>query len=394
MEIKGSFTNAIVYNDYVDNDTIKTIYNMCNSEMFKDEKIRIMSDVHYSSACCVVGFTSTFTNKISPSLIGVDIGCGVTCVIIPKEKIKVKLDEFTLLSLDKDIRKIIPIGTNVNNQTNKKNILKLKDLEKFEKLTLKVSDSKTTNKKQDIIKRFYNSLGSLGGGNHFIEICECKENYYFCVHSGSRNFGLQVCYYHKNEAKEVMTKLNGQCNNSNELNYLQNLEDKNYLDNYLDDLVTAQDYANVNRNIILDNILKLLKLDINKFEVINTIHNYIDLESKIIRKGAISAKKNEKVIIPMNSQFGSLICTGKGNNEWNCSAPHGAGRLISRSEAKEKLSIDDFNYDMKDIVTTSVSNKTLDESPRAYKNPNMIIDYIKDTVDIIKIIKPIYNLKD
>ncbi|HHX67125.1 MAG TPA: RtcB family protein [Gallicola sp.] len=374
---------------------------LLEQEAFKDCKVRIMPDVH-AGAGCVIGFTADLGNKVIPNVVGVDIGCGMLTVKLGK----VDLD---LEKLDKVINENIPSGMNVNNETY--DYFDFKRLKCFNELK---------NKDEWLDK----SLCSLGGGNHFIELdIDEDNNKYLVIHTGSRNLGKQVAEIYQNKAieycsyeqemneekqniineykeqgkeKEIQEKLieiskkyYGKTKLPKNLCYLEG----QYREDYLHDMKICQEFASKNRELIATKIINKLGLYLFIEEHFETIHNYISFEDNIVRKGAISARKGEKVLIPINMRDGCIIAKGKGNDDWNQSAPHGAGRIMSRMEAQRKLNLEDFKKTMKDVHTTSVSEKTIDEAPMAYKPMQEIIDNIGDTVEILKIIKPIYNFK-
>ena len=374
-------------------DQIKTI---ANSDCYVNSNVVIMPDAHSGKGSCV-GFTSTFDDKIAPATIGMDVGCGMTMATFSKRTINFKdLDDF--------IRKNIPHGVGKINSTKDDDALfAIKHL----KMKLDEKD------KENIAK----SMGTLGGGNHFIEISECDENYYLVVHSGSRSLGAKLCQYYvertfeafkaKAPLKPNLEGLEGlekgklmqewkkahQAHNKGlkdkDLLFLES-NDQEYF-NYLKDMDIAIAFASQNRKVIIEKILNFLKID--NFKINDCIHNYIDIEKRIIRKGATSANKGELIIVPINMKEGTLLLEGKGNKEWNFSAPHGAGRLFSRNEAKKLITLEEFKKEMSDIATWSVSENTLDEAPRAYKPMKDIIDFIEETATILKTIKPIYNFK-
>ena len=389
-----------VFTDNIEPEALNQIYTLVKQPAFKDCKVRIMPDVH-AGAGCVIGFTADLGDKVIPNIVGVDIGCGM--LTIELGKIDVDFD-----FLDNIIRKNVPSGRNAHDGR----MVRFDDLQKLY-CYRNLKDS----------KRLERSIGTLGGGNHFIEIDSDDEgNKYLIIHTGSRNLGKQVAEYYQRLAVEIMQgkdklyamqeqliedyKKQGRKKeiekaikelhrtfNPNplgipkELCYLTG----KYRDQYLHDMEICQKYAVLNRNAIASIILDAMKWkSLGGFE---TIHNYIEIESNMVRKGAISAKDGELLLIPINMRDGCIIGKGKGNEDWNCSAPHGAGRIMSRSKAKEILSIDEFKDTMKDIFTTSVNQSTIDESPMVYKSIDEIVNNIKDTVDIVKIIKPIYNFK-
>jgi len=338
-----------------------------NHEMFENAKIRIMPDCH-SGKGCVIGFTAPITGKICPNLIGVDIGCGMTSYIVKATSPELDFAK----SLEDVIRAEIPSGRQVNTRVDDR-IEKL-DLNQFEDI-VKRSSQKTQYAKL--------SLGSLGGGNHFIECGKLDDNnYVLTVHSGSRNFGLSIARYHQKIATEESL-------NKGYPVYLGWLEgDK--AQQYLKDMRFAQKYASLNRSIMLEKIIN--KLNLQVVDKLESIHNYIG-EDNLIRKGAISAKKGEKVIIPWNMRDGLIIGEGKGNEDWNFSAPHGAGRIMSRSKAKEELDLEKFKIEMEGIYSTCVRQSTLDESPMSYKPYQEVEKYLSESVEITHRIKPFYNFK-
>jgi len=389
-----------IFTDVIEPEATNQIYTLIKQPAFQDCKVRIMPDVH-AGAGCVIGFTADLGNKVIPNIVGVDIGCGMLTVELGKIEIDFE-------KLDEVVRKYIPSGREVHEGRQVK-FDKLKDLYCYRE----ISDT----------KRIERSIGTLGGGNHFIEIdVDDNNNKYLVIHSGSRNLGKQVADHYQNLAVELMQgkdelyeqqeklikeyKASGrkkeiqaaikelhrtfQPNKLGIPKELCYLEGK-YRDRYLHDMGICQEYAEVNRwtmaRLILD------KYGFSSFGDFSTVHNYIDHDSNIVRKGAVSAKKDEILLIPINMRDGSLICKGKGNDDWNQSAPHGAGRLMSRSKAKEILSVEEFENTMDGIFTTCVGQSTLDESPMAYKSMDDIVNNISDTVEILKVIKPIYNFK-
>ena len=396
LELKGKYNEAKIFTDIVDEASISQVLLLLNQEFVSDSKIRLMPDIH-AGAGCTIGTTMTITNKIVPNLVGVDIGCGM-------EVIEVKEKHIELGKLDKLIYEKIPSGFNLREKSHRyfKNI-NLEDLYCY---------------KQIDKKRAEKSLGTLGGGNHFIEANKDDEgNIYIVVHSGSRHLGLEVANYSQEEGykelngsaqKDIDTlimelKAQGkQKEIQKSIAALKNTKRTNiprqlaYVSGglfiqYIHDMKIIQKYAELNRQAMIDEIVKGMKLHV--IDQFTTIHNYIDTDAMILRKGAVSAKDREKLLIPINMRDGSLICTGKGNDEWNQSAPHGAGRLMSRSAAKESFTVSEFKKQMEGIYTTSVNRDTLDECPMAYKGMDDIVNNIDDTVEIDRIIKPIYNFK-
>ena len=408
FELKGKYGNCKVFTNNCDNETISQLTNLLNQESISNSQIRIMPDCHAGKGC-VIGTTMTLTNKVIPNLVGVDIGCGMLAVKLKEKRIDLPL-------LDSVIRKYIPSGGNVNDEPKElKTSLDVKNLRCYGKSGANI---------REILA--YQSVGTLGGGNHFIEVNkDDDDNLWLVVHTGSRHLGLEVCDYYQNagyeklkikqndgnlnsKTKELIDKLKQEGREkeiSKELkkfknNYKENnpsipyelayVEDELFND-YLHDMNMVQKHASCNRAEIIRLILKYVKLhEVERFE---TIHNYIDVENMILRKGSVSAQLGEKLLIPMNMRDGSLICIGKGNSDWNYSAPHGAGRLMSRSKAKENISMSDYKKSMDGIFTTCVNKSTIDESAFAYKPMDDIIENIGDTVEIIAHIKPIYNFK-
>ena len=403
VELVGKYNKAKVFTDNLEEGAKEQIIQLLDQDFIEDAKVRIMPDVHQGMGC-VIGFTAEMGDKVIPNIVGVDIGCGMLTV----ELGHIEID---LPRLDKIIYNKIPSGKDVH-EGRKYNFDKLEDLHCFREL-------KNT-------KRIVRSIGSLGGGNHFIEINEDSENKkYLVIHSGSRNLGKQVADIYQRlaidlcsgkgeffEKKEEIIKQYKSEGRRKEINKVlkdlekqyKNLEPKypkqlcyltgEYRDKYLHDMKICQEYAELNREVMAQIILEnLLGLNLMEFEHFHTTHNYIDFEDNIIRKGAISAYKDEKVLIPINMRDGSILARGKGNPDWNYSAPHGAGRLKSRTEAKEAFNLDDFKKSMEGIYSTSVRENTLDESPFAYKGMDEILDNISDTVHVIDILKPIYNYK-
>ena len=365
MKIRGKYNTAIVFTDNIDRGAIDQITELCDQEFVKDSIIRIMPDVH-TGVGCTIGTTMTITDKVVPNLVGVDIGCGM-------ETIKLKDKKIDLKRLDKVIHDFIPVGFDI-----RKSPHRYVDYIHFDRLACK---------KHIDLNRARLSIGTLGGGNHFIEInADEKGALYLVVHSGSRHLGKQVAeYYQQLGYEELMKK-----GSSSIKKHLAYVEGENFRD-YLNDMKIVQQYAAYNRKAIVDEIMNRMGLE--KEEQITTIHNYIDMDNMILRKGAISAQKGEKVLIPINMRDGSLICIGKGNRDWNYSAPHGAGRIMSRRQAKKNISLEEFKKSMKGIYTTTVNKHTLDESPYVYKPMDEIIRNIGDTAEIVKIIKPVYNFK-
>lgn len=385
MEINGKYERIKIYAKTIEDEAIKQITEIANSPLGENANIRIMPDCH-SGAGCVIGTTMKITDKICPNVVGVDIGCGVKIV-----KTNIKFDN-CLEKLDNIIRDNIPNGRNVNDIIKHWDFTQLKCYNSLDKKTKELAQY---------------SLGTLGGGNHFIE---CYKDGYLSGHSGSRNIGLKVAqYYQKLAINNIYNKKhkifveelkniipteresfikNNKINNINEaLSYLEN-ED---LYDYLYDISIIQQFAKDNRNEILNIIIKEMNCEI--VQEIESIHNYIDIGNMILRKGAISAQKNEKLIITLNMRDGVLIGIGKGNEDWNYSAPHGAGRLYSRTKAKNIFNVNEYKNSMNGIYSSCICYNTLDEAPFAYKDYNEIMECIKPTVDIIERLIPIYNFK-
>lgn len=396
--------NLKIYAETCEIEAREQIRTLMKLKPFQDSKVRIMPDVHAGKGC-VIGFTSDYQKSIIPNIIGVDIGCGILCV-------KLKNSNIDLNLLDKTIRNYIPSGFNIHpiplsTPFTLGMISMIEEMHCFEHLTNK--------------EKFSRSIGTLGGGNHFIEV-DVDENgdKYLVIHTGSRNLGKQVADYYQNKAfeyckenlqqkyqMEVKKIVDEHKKQGTEQDIQQKLIDLKAeygcppkdlcwlspkdTEDYLDDMRVCQCYAQVNRETIAKIIIDALKLDVEYW--FESVHNYISFNDNIIRKGAISAHDGEQVIIPMNMRDGSIIGKGKGNIEWNCSAPHGAGRVMSRSQARKNIEISDFYESMKGIYTTSVCEGTLDEAPMCYKPMEEITNLISDTVNIQRIIKPIYNFK-
>lgn len=360
-KIKGKHNTAIVFTDNIEKDTIEQIRTLCDQEFVKDSKIRIMPDVHFGIGC-TIGTTMTIQDKVVPNLVGVDIGCGV-------EVVKLKDTHIELEKLDQLIYKKIPSGFNIRKTPHAYN------------QWIAIDDLKYKNKMD--INRARLSVGTLGGGNHFIELNKDSEgNIYLVVHSGSRNIGNQVASHYQKEATKINRK-----GVAKTLEYLEGA----LFDDYIHDMKIMQEYATVNRKAITDEIIQGMGFGV--VERFTTIHNYIDTENMILRKGAVSSKKDELFLIPINMRDGSIICRGKGNPDWNFSAPHGAGRVMSRREAKSSLDLGNYKKTMQGIYTTSVSRQTLDEAPAAYKPIDEIVENTADTLEIVDRIIPIYNFK-
>ena len=395
IEINGKFNTAKVFTDVIDSQSVSQIIELCSQEFTIGEKIRMMPDVHAGSGC-VIGTTMTITDKIVPNLVGVDIGCGMETVLIKEKHIE-------LMQLDKLIYNKIPSGFAIRSKPHKYadeiDICKLRCADKID------------------LRRAERSLGTLGGGNHFIEADKGENGIYIVIHSGSRHLGVEVAKYYQeagykqlnsagdDAVRQLIDGLKAQGRDTEIRRELKKLENTkrtkipkslayvsgSLFDDYIHDMHIVQQYAALNRKAMMDEIITGMKLTVE--EQFTTIHNYIDTDNMILRKGSVSAQAGEKLIIPINMRDGSLICIGKGNPDWNYSAPHGAGRLMSRGEAKSSFTVSEFKKQMQGIYTTSVGKGTLDECPMAYKGMGDILNNIGDTAEIYEIIKPIYNFK-
>lgn len=396
FEIKGKVNTAICYARVVEDDAIEQIRRMCDHEFTEGSRIRIMPDVHAGKGC-TIGTTMTIKDKAVPNIVGVDIGCGMLTINIGKGDVDFeKLDAAA---------HYIPSGKNV--WEGKKEKFDFQELHCYRDL----------NK----VRWLERSLGTLGGGNHFIEVDEASDGTkYLVIHTGSRNLGKQVAEIYqklavdlnrgkedffrqkeeiirtykeqgrRNEIQPTLEKIKWQ---ERELTIPEDLcyVYGNYFENYLHDVEICQRFARRNREMIAEIIFE--RTGLTGTDAFHTIHNYIDTDEMILRKGAIAAHAGEKVLIPINMRDGSVLAIGKGNPEWNYSAPHGAGRVMSRTQAKSVLDMDEYRKTMAGIYTTSVNQATLDEAPMAYKRLDDIIDVIKESVDVIDVMKPIYNFK-
>ncbi len=398
IELKGIYNTAKCYTANIEEKAEEQIKQVCNMEEFKNSKIRIMPDVHTGKGC-TIGTTMTITDKIVPAMVGVDIGCGMYTVELGK--IDIDLEKFDTAAHS------IPSGKEVWEGR----------IEKFDLTSLRcyrnLKDS----------RRLERSLGTLGGGNHFIEIDQDSEgNKFLVIHSGSRNLGKQVAEYHQSIAvdlnlgkEEYFKKRDEVIKTYKEMGRrkeIQNVLKKmakeweakqpslpselcflygSFMEDYLFDVDICQKFACRNREKMAEILLE--KMGIESVSSFHTIHNYIDTKEMILRKGAVSAKSGEKILIPINMRDGSLVCRGRGNEDWNFSAPHGAGRLLARGTARETLSLEEYKKQMEGIYSTCVSESTLDESPKAYKNIEEIMENVTPTAEILFVIKPIYNFK-
>lgn len=395
LEIKGKFNTAKVFTDIIDEDSIRQVYELCNQSFAEGAKIRMMPDVH-AGAGCVIGTTMTITDRVVPNMVGVDIGCGMETVRIKGRKLEVE-------QLDKLIKFNIPSGFDIR--------------EKRHRYAEKARLEELRCAKQVNLDRAYRSLGTLGGGNHFIEADKGEDGIYIVIHSGSRHLGVEVAKFYQKRAIEEL-KHSGDADVRKLIDEMKSLGREKEIeaavmehnsqakkvvpdhlayvygaafDDYIHDMKIVQEFAMLNRKAMMDEIVRGMKLKVE--DEFTTIHNYIDMEKMIVRKGSVSAQNGERLIIPINMRDGSLICIGKGNDDWNCSAPHGAGRLFSRSQAKQNFTVSEYKKQMSGIYSTTINQSTLDECPMAYKSMDDIVKNIGDTVEIAEIIKPIYNFK-
>ena len=397
LEIHGKYSDAVVFTDVIEEAAEAQIRQLCDQAFTEGSKIRIMPDVH-AGAGCTIGTTMTIRDKIVPNLVGVDIGCGMLTVCLGTQ-------ELSFDRLDDLIYKKIPSGFNVRQRPHPLNgEIDLTELRCYSRI------------RHDYAML---SLGTLGGGNHFIEVDTDDDGQkYLVVHTGSRHLGVEVASYYqkagyeelvrdpvdlpalieklkregrKSEIAGMIRKVKAASKPNREIPPALAYVEGPLFDDYIHDMKLVQRYARLNRKTIMDELLNGMELrETDRFE---TVHNYIETETMTLRKGAVSAKKGERLLIPINMRDGSLICTGKGDPDWNCSAPHGAGRLFSRMEAKRRFSVKDFEREMNGIYTTSVRPETLDEAPMCYKNMNDILDNIGPTVTVSSVIRPVYNFK-
>ena len=428
MIIKGQYTSTEIFTENIEEAALQWVREQCDHPAFEGVRIVQMPDVHAGNSCNV-GTAYRIGTYLNPDHVGVDIGCTIS---MHRLSSVVASEDFALL--DHKIRGVIPTGMEIceKNSLNEKELFRFLNsqyqrarssapdlINEVPRIDARfVSDFCRRIKLQEAI--FYKSLGTLGGGNHFIEVGNCNGNYAFTVHCGSRNFGNKVCKYWEKVAasnqinnkvlKEKIKKLREITTNKKELpRLIEELKkseaektcSNGYLsgDNmkaYLSDMVIAQAYAKYN-HVVIGNIIGDILQKINGASIVETIqsiHNYVDISGDhMIRKGAIRAYEGEKMVVPFNMRDGLAICVGKSNSDWNCSCSHGAGRKLSRSKAKETLSMEEFEKEMENVYTTSVCRNTLDEAPMAYKETETIIDLIKDTCDILYLIKPIINIK-
>ena len=396
LEVRGKYNTAKIFTDVVDSASIAQVIELCNQEFVAGSRIRLMPDVH-AGAGCTIGTTMTITDKVVPNMVGVDIGCGM-------ETVRIQEQELDLPKLDELIYNRIPSGFSIrekehcySEQINLNNLYCAKHV--------------------DLI-RADKSIGTLGGGNHFIEVDRDDHGgLYIIVHSGSRHLGVEVATYYQEMGHKMLNSVDDLSIKSiisnmkaegrekeiqNELDRIKSARRSSVpkslsyvsgelFEQYIHDMKIVQQFASLNRKAMIDEIVDGLALHV--LERFTTIHNYIDTDNMVLRKGAVSAKAGEKMLIPINMRDGSLLCVGKGNEDWNCSAPHGAGRLMSLASAKESFTVDEFKEQMSGIYTTSVNGATIDECPMAYKGINDILDNIGPTADVLNVIRPIYNFK-
>ena len=396
--ITGKRNTAVCYAKLIEDEAKEQIRTMCDYPLTDGSRIRIMPDVHAGKGC-TIGTTMTVTDKVCPNIVGVDIGCGMFTVKLGETDIDLaKVDEAA---------HYIPSGMNVWDGRQER--FDLTQLRCFRSL----KDS----------KRIERSIGTLGGGNHFIEIDKSEDGaYYLIIHTGSRNLGKQVAEIYQQLAidlhkgkedyfrqrDEIITMFKAQGRRKEIEMALKALEKSyrtkeldapedlcwlygSFMDDYLHDVDICQHFALRNREKIAEILMQ--RAELTGVDSFHTIHNYINVDEMILRKGAIAAHEGERVLIPINMRDGSVLAVGKGNPEWNYSAPHGAGRIMSRGKAREVLSVDEFREQMSGVYTTTVSEETIDEAPMAYKSLSDIIDVIGETVDIIEVMKPVYNFK-
>ena len=354
MELKGKFANAIIHTSDIDENTINQVNNLINCDVSEGSTIHIMPDCHAGKGC-TIGTTMTIKDRVCPNLVGVDVGCGMLCLKVQGD---FTIDDFL------DACEKVPSGVGKYNT-------EMTPFDDLNKLSFPLE------KPEQILY----SIGSLGSGNHFIELNEDEDgNRYIVIHTGSRNLGIQVCSHHMEIAKKT--------NPRGDLSFLTGTD----LDNYLNDMRICQTYAQKNRLEIGNTILRNLG-NTKIVDTFETVHNYIDFDDNILRKGAISCTKGKKVLIPFNMRDGSVIAVGKGNPDWNFSGPHGAGRIMSRSEARKNLTLEEYQNTMKGISSRTVCQNTIDEAPQVYKDSKEIENLISETVEIQKHLNVVANYK-
>ena len=357
MELNGKFANAIIHTSDIDENTINQVNNLINCDVSEGSTIHIMPDCH-SGKGCTIGTTMTIKDRVCPNLVGVDVGCAILCLKVQGD---FTIDDFL------DACEKVPSGVGKYNS----------EMTHFD-------DIKNLSFQLEKPEQILYSIGSLGSGNHFIELNEDEDgNYYTVIHTGSRNLGIQVCSHHMEIAKKTNPR-----GSKGELSFLTGTD----LDNYLNDMRICQTYAQKNRLEIGNTILRNLG-NTRIVDAFETVHNYIDFDDMILRKGAISCTKGKKVLIPFNMRDGSVIAIGKGNAEWNFSGPHGAGRIMSRSEARKNLTLEEYQKTMKGISSRTVCQNTIDEAPQVYKDAKEIENLISETVEIQKHLKVVANYK-
>lgn len=380
FDIIGRYNTATVYANQVDATSYGQVLQMCNREELKDSRIRMMPDMHASEGC-TVGTSLTIGEKVNPAYVGGDIGCGMQVYILNDK-------ELDFAKLDETIRTKIPSGAKVH----AKGHARMKELPIESLYCYDFLRHKTVSQ----------SLGTLGGGNHFVEVDQDLDGrLYLVIHSGSRRLGRDVANFFQNvalfeEHGYTQEEVRRQKLRPYQIKQRKKRKENCFLSGenlemYFHDMNVAVEYAKLSRRIMAEAIIENLNLDVA--DTFATVHNYIDTEHRILRKGAVSAQKDEKLIIPINMRDGSLICIGRGNEEWNCTAPHGSGRVLTRSEAKETVSMEEYRKAMNGIYTTSVNESTLDESPMAYRPIEDILDTVDPTAEVVNIISPVYNFK-
>lgn len=398
IEIKGQHNTAVCYCAELEKSAAGQIKAVCDQSAFADSRIRIMPDVHAGMGC-TIGTTMTIIDKVVPGMVGVDIGCGM-------ETVRLAEREIDFAALDELIRKHIPCGREIRST--------------YHPYAAEIELEQLRCAKHTKLERAYRSIGTLGGGNHFIEVDRGSDgSLYLVVHSGSRHLGNEVARWYQDEGfralcgnarfqiDEAIARMKAEGNTKEIHKEIKKLKKQRTMltpmpkdlayvegtlfEDYIHDMKLVQQFAQLNRKAMTQVILQGMGL--TEIERFTTIHNYIDTDNMILRKGAVSAQKGEKLLIPINMRDGSLICIGKGNEEWNCSAPHGAGRLMSRKDAFDRLSLEQYEQEMDGIYTTCVGRATLDESPMAYKDMSEIISQIGPTAEIVDKIKPVYNFK-
>ena len=396
IKIVGAYNTALCYTGEIEASAAEQIKTVCDQPAFADCKLRIMPDVHAGMGC-TIGTTMTVTDKVVPGMVGVDIGCGM-------ETVRMKEKEIDFAKLDKLIRRQIPCGREVRREPHALN-------EQIDLTQLRCSPYVN-------LSRAQRSIGTLGGGNHFIEVDRGERgDLFLVVHSGSRHLGNEVAKFYQDEGRKTfwggarhqvnaaVAELKAQgrfqeiqptikrLRKEHQLSFPKDLAyvEGRLFDDYIHDMKIIQRFATLNRKAMVEVILTGMEL--TPVEQFTTIHNYIDTDNMILRKGAVAAYAGQKLLIPINMRDGSLICIGKGNPDWNCSAPHGAGRLMSRKEAFQLLSLEEYRKEMEGIYTTCISRATLDEAPMVYKGIDEIVSNVGPTVDIVERILPLYNFK-